>query len=232
MLGQMTKRQYRPILIFFLFLYSCGNDNSVPNKHLDVPTINNLLDSINYSNRTKYFGISLINGKNGGIGFTDSITGTTKQFRTIKILIVNDTIVPVGLQINLSNKPYTFFHSQDNKYNAFILPDTVSGFGSELNSFLNNRIQKPSILKKVIQPGETFAVNLGMLFFNAIGRPDGYTSEEVFFKGQNSNLSVSDTVSPLKSKHNKTLDIILGITLHSQSTYNSTVSCGQILFSQ
>jgi hypothetical protein len=231
MLGQMTKRQFRPILIFFLFLCSCSNDNSLSNKPLDVPTINNLLDSINYSNRSKYFGISLINGKNGGIGFTDSITGMTKQFRTIKILIVNDTIVPVGLQINLSKKPYAFFYSLDTKFNAFLLPDTVIGFGSELNAFLNNGIQKPSVLKKVIQPGQTCVLNIGMLFFNSIGRPDGYTSEEVFFKGQKNNLGLSDTISPLKTKQSKTLDIILGITLHSQSTYNSTVSCGQILFS-
>ncbi len=223
----MTQRRLEFICLSVFFLFSCNNGDNLSNTQPDIRTIEEQKGT--FSSRQKYRGVVLTNGKTGGIGFTDS-AGVTKLFRSINFTIDNDTTVPIAIQINLSNKPYDFFHTEFAKFDAFLMPDSVKGYGTALKTFLSKRLREPSIQKKVIYPGETYIAKIGLLFYTTLGKPDGSASEEMFFKEFNHNPNRPDTIINLNNTDTSGLDIILGTALHGRSTYYSNISCGQILF--
>lgn len=220
----MLKIQFQVIPIFFLLLCSCSS-NSIADKHTDVSTINIAADSLNYSSRNKYLGISLINDPIRGNGFTDSTGGTKLFINWLKVQLVNDTIIPINVQMHFSNKANSFLHSQNETYKAFLLHDPGKKSGKALNIFLNKELQRPASLNKIIQPGEICIVNVGLLFSTPAV---GLIRSELFFKGSGHDLYKTNTIVSINKIEG--LELMLGVTLSSQSTYYSTVSCGQILF--
>jgi hypothetical protein len=228
----MIQKQLQLIFIVVLFLCSCSDNNSSPHKHHDLSTINKVFDSINYSYREKHFGVSLVNQPLRGASFIDS-TGEIKQFRSLRVQIVNDTVIPLAIKLYFSNKFNNLFHLTNKKFKAFLLPDSVSNFGRAQNKFLNEEIEKPSALNKIIQPGEIFIVTIGMLFSNTANTSNEIILSELFFEGEKPNLNLPDTVIiSINNKYTKGLDIILGVTLSSHSNYYSTIPCGQLSLSK
>jgi hypothetical protein len=209
-------------------VFACDNRENLPVERIELRTIDQELKG-KLSTQQKYRGVVLTYGETGGIGFTDSI-GLSKLFRSINFTVGNDTTVPISLQLNFSDKPYSFFHTEYAKYNAFLMPDSVKGYRTTLKTFLSKRLREPSITRKVIYPGETYTAKIGMLFYTVLGMPDGSASEEMFFKGFNHNPNRPDTIINLKSNDTSGLDIILGTALHERSTYYSNIVCGQIFF--
>ena len=222
----MTLRQLELTCLLVFFLFSCNNKDNLSNNRPDIRTLE---ERGTFFSRQKYRGVVLTNGKTGGIGFTDS-AGITKLFRSINFTVGNDTTVPITLKINLSNRPYDFFHTKFANFYAFLMPDSVKGYGIALKTFLSKRLREPSIQKKVIYPGEVYYAKIGLLFYTALGMPDGSASEEIFFKGSTHNLNHPDSIINLNRADTSGLDIILGTALHGRSTYYSNISCGQILF--
>ena len=212
-------------MLFFLvvILYSCNDNDCKPYKHHDKSTLNKISDSLNYSNREKHFGISLINDPLKGASFTDS-TQTTKLFiRWIRIQIINDTTLPIRLQLNFSNNPYSF-HLSNEKFKIFLFSDTKD---IVLNTFLKTELKRPSSLDKIMQPGQSISLNLGMLF----RLPGvGLIRSELFFKNKKPDLYIADTLPSLKNVSLKDLELVLGVTLSSSSTYHATIPCGKLSF--
>jgi hypothetical protein len=203
-------------------------------KHLIyIFIIANIFNSCADKPTNKYFGVQIKNYGPTGSVYTDT-AGKQFGFRAMSFEITNDTLVPVKLQIELPNefvalKPFT-----DNKYKVFLLPGTMTrdkqyDFATNnhqvskiLEKFLNKELY-PTILKKVIQPGETYLLRLGFLF-----NPGGAARAELFSKGHQLKLYIPKEEIKFNNTNRNELEIVLGVTLDYRNS--STISCGKLSY--
>lgn len=205
------------ILIFSLFLYSCTNKNPVNNQVNDVnPT-----------------GIRIENEQIKGGGYTDSL-GQICIYRVVTAHIINDTTIPINLTLHLPNKNIDLLPKSNKQFKIFLLPETYDSHPK--NSMtptaisFNNEAEKPKDLNKVIQPGESYSINLEF-FFNS-NSSEGYTRAQMALNNKKNKLA--DTLFKLTNDKKHYSDIILNTSLESTTTgigtYSATILCGNLSF--
>lgn len=151
--------------------------------------------------------------------------------------MINDTVVPAELTINFLSDSVALLPESENYLRVFLFPDTMTpdtmqevyNFGvTGIESFLDNELNKPTILKTTIQPEEEHILYIGVLF-NTDGLV-GLTRAKLFINGQN----INDSFLPVNSRKTSTknrneLDLIFGIGVDPPHNY-SLIPCGHIVY--
>jgi hypothetical protein len=116
-------------------------------------------------------GLTIEYGPNLGTTHTDPL-GTRYFYVHSTAIITNDSIIPIHLQLALSNE-YEFptFCGDTNKYKVFLLPekltpDTATVYNNIVNGqhdFLNTPLDNPNTLNKTLNSGEYCVVTIGVL---------------------------------------------------------------------
>ena len=120
-------------------------------------------------------GISIENGPNRGLNYTDSL-GVQYSYRNIPITITNDTSIAVQIRIPLFdelNYPYEY---GDQQFKVFVLPIELTQekitFDSltyeltnrELREFFREGPYDRYIIDESIEPGERIDITIGTLY--------------------------------------------------------------------
>ena len=183
-----------------------------------------------------YTGITILNGGPRGGGYTDP-TGKKFEFRIFRIPVINVTVVPAELTINFFSDSIALLPESDKYLRVFLFPDTMTpdtmqevyNFGvTGIESFLDNDLDKPTILRTTIQPKQEHVLYIGVLFNS--DRLDGLTRAKLFINGQN----IKDSFLPVNSiktntKNRNKLDLVFGIGIDPPHNY-SLIPCGQIVY--
>jgi hypothetical protein len=227
----MTPRNL--IGLLFAFAFCCCSDESkqVHQKHLAVNDVNDAIRS--YESKQAHQthpGIYIANADviQGG-GYTDSL-GNMYTYRYIRARIINDTLVPIHINIAFlkehyfPSKEYSPVPFSRKKIKIFIQRQGSGHATNELKKFLDTALENPVTLDKIINPKETCIVNIGLLFDMDYGQPQ----VALFSKGQ-MNLFYSLTDSVIKPtvsvKNMRTL--LLGVKF---TNWYSIIPAGQISF--
>jgi len=111
----------------------------------------------------------------GGGGYTGS-EGRRYSYVIFWIRIINESAVPAELAINFPADPYTIFPSPDSHIRIFLPPDTMTvdkialgDYGLNLQSFLDARFNKPSMLQRTINPKAEYLFYIPVLIYQARG---------------------------------------------------------------
>lgn len=213
----MGKKITYNIFLLALFLYSCANKNQIN-------------DQINNDN---HLGVYIENEPIRGAGYTDSL-GQMCVYRIITARIFNDTTIPINLLLNLPIRNIDLLPKSNKQFKVFLLPEMRS---SETKNSMTptsisfyNEFEKPKVLNKIIQPGESYTINLE-LFFNS-NSSEGYTRAQMTLNSQGNKLSDTDTLIKPKNNRKHYSNILLNTSLESNATgigtYSTTVLCGNL----
>jgi len=204
----MKKKTFYSLLLTALCVWSCKEETQTKNS---------------YTSQEKKPKIHIENDGLRGSSYYDSM-GKQCYYRRVLARIVNDTLVPIKLHLFFANKSVDLHPSSDKKFKAFIFPELKSEKENNYTptTFLvNNESEKPLELNKVIQPGETYPINLE-LFFNSASGGTGTTYAQILLENPKNRLSLRDTLTS-----SKRLNVLLNVFLESNS---ASVSCGYLSF--
>ena len=179
----------KSIIIFIIAttgLFSCGQGSKSTPETVEIETVN----SVRKYEYADSMGKRLIihNSFSRGIKYTDP-TGKKENKFLFWTRITNETENPLELKIDF---PVEYeFPSLPGRYFKILLPsDTMTldkeplpDYGiTDLKSFLDNNIHKPSSLKRTINPKESGGFYVAILFDNGV---DGPCRTGLYIKGQN-----------------------------------------------
>lgn len=141
--------------------YSCFNK-----------TTENVVQPENDANRQikPKSGLKIEYGPNLGTTHKDDL-GLSLFYLHSTATITNDSTIPIQLQFALSNEYEFPAFCSDEKYKVFLLPeeltpDTATIYNNIVNgqhNFLNTPLDKPSVVNKVLDPGEYCVITIGTL---------------------------------------------------------------------
>ncbi len=205
----MRKKIFYYLLLTCLCLCSCTEENQIDNG---------------YTRQEKKTGIYIENDGLRGSNYYDS-TGQLCYYRRVIARIINDTLVPLKLHLSFLNKNVDLLPSSDKKFKVFIFPEISKsekqGGYTPITFLVNNESEKPLELNKVIQPGETYTINLE-LFFNSASGGTGTTYAQILMKRSKNKLLINGTLFS-----SNRINILLNVFLESNS---ANVSCGYLSF--
>ena len=164
-------------LIFFVCLFGCSS---------------NADERANRSGLTQ-FGLYIENGPRQGFQYFDS-TNTEYNYRYCTITIINDSLMPVNLEIYFPETAKTLINSLNSK--VFLLPRHLTpeeqhfdqSISKELKRFLDFEIIKPEHLDKTLNPNEKCVLTFGVL--TATKYPDPTTPYDTELLTSHENSSV------------------------------------------
>jgi len=176
--SRQLKKMKKSILLIVVTagLFSCKQASKSTTETVHIETVNS---------ETKYEytdskGKSLIiqNGGPKGEPYTDP--NGKEYFKTIFwTRIINETDNPLELKIDFPVDSYEFPSSPSRRFKTLLLADTMTfdkeplhDYGiTDLKSFLDNRIHKPSSLKRTISPKESSGFYVVILFDKGVEGP-------------------------------------------------------------
>ena len=122
-----------------------------------------------------------------GGGYTDA-TGKDFGSRIFWTRIINETSTSLELTINFPADSFAMPPSPDSYLKVFLPTDTMTldketlySYGTGLKSFLDNGINKPTMLQRTINPKEACLFYIGVLF---LGERQGVARAELVLKEQ------------------------------------------------
>ena len=168
-------------------LFSCKQASKSPPENVGIETVN----SVRKYEYADSMGKRLIiqNGLPKGEGYTDP--KGKEYFKTIFwTRIINETDNPLELKIDFPVDSYEFSSSPSRRFKILLLADTMTfdkeplhDYGiSDLKSFLDNRIHKPSSLKRTISSKDSSGFYVVILFDKGV---EGPFRTGLSIKGQN-----------------------------------------------
>ena len=167
--------------------------------------------------KDKHHGIHIENEPIRGTSYNDSL-GQICFYRTIRAYIVNDTTIPVNLNIQFSNKYTELLPKTNRKFKVFLLPATYQRDNLPSTFLINNESEKPLELNKTIQPGDSCTLDLE------------------FFFNSNSTTGITRSINlrSISNNVNRNSSILLDVSLESNNggvgIYTSTILCGHLTF--
>lgn len=140
------------ILIFLFCLFGCSDNSEI---------------HINGTGK-KQFGLYIENSQRRGSQFFDS-TMTEYDYRYYNVIIMNDSIIPVRLAINLYKMDTNSLENLESK--VFLLPTRLvpekqhlyQNIPKKIKRFLENGIDKPIFFNKTLKPTEKCILTFGVL---------------------------------------------------------------------
>jgi hypothetical protein len=128
----------------------------------------------------------------GGGQYTDS-TGKQYSYVIFWARVINESATPLELAINFPAAPFTIFPSPESHIRIFLPPDTMTlekvplgDYGlTSLQSFLDARFNKPSILQRTINPKDEHMFYIPVLIHQARGSARAalvLKDQDLFFK--------------------------------------------------
>jgi hypothetical protein len=163
--------KYHPVytlLLIVVFHSACGQNKTDPPKEniksetKDVSTSRGIDTKYEYTDSIGKRLIIQNSIPNGGIKYTDS-NGEVYVYVVFWTRIVNETDNPLELKIHFPVDSYEVSSLPGKYYKILVPPDTMTldkfplfNYGlTDLESFLDNSIHKPSLLKRTIHPKES-----------------------------------------------------------------------------
>lgn len=126
-------------------------------------------DGVTTVSSEKKYGLYIANGQRQGMQYIDS-TKTEYNYRYYTTMITNDSIIPIHLNINISEAEINLRNTIKSK--IFLLPRHLTpeeqqfdqgGMSTELKSFLDQDIETPVYLNKILNPTERCVLTFGVL---------------------------------------------------------------------
>jgi hypothetical protein len=180
----MTKRLHVYALLMFVFCTSCEGQNKIDNwnkrwriKDYKLPDIDS---------ETASQGVIIQNSFPKGDGYTDS-SGKIFGIAIFWTRIINETGNPLELTLNFSADSLAIPSSPDSYLKLFLPPDTMTldkaslyGYGlTDLRSFLDTGLNKPTMLQRTINPKEEYLFYVGVLRYEVFNQgPGGPTTRQ------------------------------------------------------
>ncbi len=231
----MNKFTYSVLgLLVWICLMHCqiGQSDTAQQLKLNTTSIAN-----NQETLRSYPNIKIINEGPTGSKFTNSKRGEFGLL-VFRIQMVNDTIVPIDLELEFPSTPVPLLPDSITKVEVYVLPDSITpdtiqnnaaNFGVRgLADYFNSDFTDPGSLKIRIEPKEHHTLYLGMIAESKMGH--GTFRTKLFINGQD----IDAPFLPIRSiktekTDNRSLDLVYGIgfTPHKQYTL---IPCGHINF--
>ena len=171
-------------------LFSCGQASKSKPDTLDIETIN----SVRHYEYADAMGkrVTINNGLPKGTTYT--APNGKKYFKVIFwSRIINETDNPLEMNVNFPVELYEVPGSSGNYYKILVPPDTMTvdketmyDYGmTGLKSFLDNSINKPSSIKRIINPKESTGFYVVLLSLTTDITPGSTMRTGLGVKGQN-----------------------------------------------
>jgi len=181
-------------------------------------------------------GVKFINTGPRGGSYINS-DSTEIRYTIFRVQIVNDTIIPLNLELNFPKKTIELLPDSSVLLNISIIPDSLTpdniqnnlNFGViGIEEFFESELSERYMLKTSIQPNEQHIVYIGIKFASELD--NGTTRSILFINGQ-------DIVAPflpqksieINNKNPEILDLVYGIGVDPPNNYN-LIPCGKIKY--
>lgn len=120
--------------------------------------------------------VTIQNSVPKGLGYVDP-TGKNFEGRIFWTRVINETDTPLEITIKFPTDSFPILSSPDSYLKLFLPMDTMTldkealySYGATgLKSFLDNGLNKPTMLQRTINPNEACLFYIGMLFYNGGG---------------------------------------------------------------
>lgn len=190
-------------------LFSCKQTNKSTPKTVDVETVSSANSIQNDNDIYSKYGYTDSNGKcitiqngypRGGMKYT-APNGNVFSYAVFWTRIINETHNPLEFKIDLPINSYEISNFPGKHFQILIPDDTITLDNvplinqTNLKSFLDNNIHKPSLFKRTINPKESSGFYFVMLISTL--EATGMTRTELSLKGQDIFYKVS--------RHSKTI---------------------------
>jgi hypothetical protein len=185
------------ILIFAIVgLFSCKQNSKSTPETINIKTVNTVKNVQNDKDIYSKNEYTDSNGKNviiqngyprGGIKYTDQ-DGNVFSYAVFWTLITNETDNYLELNINLPINSYEISNFPGEYFKILVPKDTITIDKipllnqTDINSFLDNNINKPCSLKRTVNPKESNGFYFVMLISTI--EATGMTRAELSIKGQ------------------------------------------------
>jgi hypothetical protein len=234
------------LLLFFSPFVQCAQEKS---KSINQPSESGLMIESSLYQGTditeSYRGIKILNSGPTGSKFTNSKRGEF-MLLIFCIQIINDTIVPIDLEIQFPLKPTPLLPDSLTKVELLLLPESITPDTIQnafnwgiigIEEYFNSNFTDPVILKTKILPKEQRILYLGML--SESNKKHGTFRANLFLNGQNIREdhlffgSESDapflpatSIETEKTEYSS-LELVYGIGFAPHNQY-TLIPCGQI----
>ncbi len=189
----------------------------------------------------KYSGVYIENSLRYGRIYIDP-NGLKYIYRYIKVNIINDSLIPLQVNMAFSKTDYSPTPDHGKTFRVFLLPDTMSPenqqsddfYKREVIPFLNAGSKIPLTFQKVIQPKESCLFNLG--FLSADGSHLEPMPMALFSKGHSYRFNAipESAIAQAVAEHSS-LNLFLGLDFSISSGDTSKpyalIPCGSLSFS-
>lgn len=220
--------------IFVLFIFtSClqtQDKGTLPQKQSDI----NSDTSSHFKENKGIFGnIRILNTGPRGGGYQSS-KGENFRYTVFRVEILNDTIIPIKLDINFPNSPIGLLPDSTLFFEVFLVPDKftpdsiqdVFNFGARLEDLFESDHKYQFDLSTSIQPDEQQTLYIGILLKSKI--IDGTTRAKLFVEGQDQDAPFFKVATNNKYKLSKNpINLVYGISVAAPK-YHTLIPCGQI----
>lgn len=211
----MSFRNFAALFLFFV----CSCTNNEPNPKIE-----------------RFFGANISNSIRKGHSYTDK-AGAEYFYAYIRVTITNDSLIPMKLKIAFKNEYYQPTPTNGQKFKVFLIPENRTNEKQTdfdfLNKFLDQGLENPISLNKVLFPKEECVLNIG--FLTGIGSTLNPSPFVLFSKGHKQNFqSISDSLINNTASDNNQLTLLLGLDFYSLGLDSikrySIIPCGQISY--
>ncbi|WP_411896230.1 hypothetical protein [Winogradskyella sp. A2] len=178
-------------------------------------------------------GIRILNtGPRGGA--YQSSNGDNFRYTVFRVEILNDTIIPIKLDINFPNSPIGLLPDSTVVFEVFLIPDkftpdtiqNVFNYGARLEDLFESGHNYQFDLSTSIQPNEQRTLYVGILLKSKI--IDGTTRAKLFVEGQDQDAPFFKVASKNEYKlNNSPINLFYGVSV-SAPKYQTLIPCGQI----
>ena len=207
------------LIVVIAGLFSCKQRSKSTPEIIDIETLNSVKNVQNDKDIYSKYEYTDSNGKSiiiqngyprGGIKYTDP-NGNVCGYAVFWTRIINETDNPLELKIDFPINSYEISNLPGKYFKVLVPADTMtldkfplSSYGlTDLESFLDNNIHKPSSLKRTINPKESSGFYFVMLILTE--EATGMTRTGLSLKGQDlfykiSRYSITKPVSLIDEK--------------------------------
>lgn len=214
-------KKYGSILLIIFAIFCSCSDGAAPAGPSATGKRTPVLDTDLLGETPHYFtcrGITLLPTLPKGGGYTDP-AGRNLGYRIFRTRIINDTIVPIGLMLDLPGDSVPVQPGFQRSFRLFLFPEVLTSdqlayeynFGiRDVKSYLDTALHKPSGMKITLQPGED-----QVLYFGTVFSAPGAARAKLFVR------------DPASSGAKDQVDLLLDLDLPFSDTL---ISCGQVVF--
>lgn len=205
------------ILGLFALIF-CSCENAVPTKpHL----------------HPKHAGIYIDHGTMTG-NWHNNGPGNIYSYRSITSTIINDSTLPLHLDLALpAEQPYPAPYN-DQRYRLFIIPEALAAQqynadSKALKDFLDSASGRPCTLQRIIQPKEELSLTIGVFSSNK-GVAPGQMA--LLSKGHKPHFPAHDSLINEALSKTKVLELLFALDFYKPLNNIQIIPCGKMWYAK